>query len=190
MVWRMLREFGRIVQREVPVHLVRAHVVVADPVLAHGLEQAERALHVRFQEWFWIRDGIIVVRFGRVMHDRVVARHDTVQKVRVADITHDQFHTVLGKARDVLRIARVRELVQHGHMHVRMMLNHVMHEIRTDETTTTSHDNVLRSKRLFNHISNISCLLVRVFLENVKIGLDIQSFVFCGKLAGRLCKYG
>lgn len=32
-----------------------------------------------------------------------------------------------------------------------MMVHHVMHEIRTDETTSTGHDNVLGSKRLFNH---------------------------------------
>ena len=149
-----LRELGRIVQGEVAVHLVRAHVVVADAVFAHGLEQAERALHVRLQERFRIRDRVVVVGFGRVMHDRVVARHDFVEQIRVADIAHHELHTVLGQARDVLRIARVRELVQHGHMHVRMVVDHVMHEIRTDETTATGHDDVLRSKRLFSHMCN------------------------------------
>ena len=154
MVRGMLRELRRIVQCEVAVHLVRAHVMVADPVLAHRLQQTERALHVGPQERFRIRDGIVVVRLGRVMHDRVMPRHDPVQKVGVADVAHHELHTILGKARDVLRIARVRELVQNGHMHVRMVLDHVMHEIRPDETTTTSHNDVFRSKRLFNHRHN------------------------------------
>ena len=104
-------------------------MVVADAVLAHSLQQTERALHVRPQERLRIRDGIVVVRLGRVMHDRVVSRHDFVEQLRVADVAHHELHTILGQARDVLRIARVRELVQHGHMHVRMMIHHVMHEI-------------------------------------------------------------
>ncbi len=126
-------------------------MMVTDPILPDHLQQAERALHIRPEERFRIRDAVVIMRLGRVMHDRVMTRHDPVQQIRVADITHDQFHTVLGKARDVLRIARVRELVQHGHMHVRMMLHHVMHEIRPDETTATGHDDVLGSKRLFSH---------------------------------------
>ena len=154
-----LREPGRIIQSEVAIHLVRAHVVVADPILPDRLEQAERALHVRPQERLWIRDGIVVVGLGRVMHDRVMPRRDFVEQVSVADVAHDQLHTILGQARDVLRIARIGELVQHGHMHVRMMIHHVMHEIRTDETTATSHNDVLRSKRLFSHTDQLTIQL-------------------------------
>ena len=190
MIRRMLREPGRIIQREIPVHLVRAHMMVTDPILPDRLQQAERALNIRPEERLRIRDAVVIMRLGGVMHDRVMARHDTVQQIRIADITNHELHTILGQARDVLRIAGIRELVQHGHVHVRMMVHHVMHEIRPDETTATGHNDVLGSKRLFNHISNISCLRVRVLLENVKIRLDIQLFVFYGKPAGRLCKYG
>ena len=154
-----LRELGRIIQSEVAIHLVRAHVVVADPILPDRLEQAERALHVRPQERLWIRDGIVVVGLGRVMHDRVMPRRDFVEQVSVADVAHDQLHTILGQARDVLRIARIGELVQHGHMHVRMMIHHVMHEIRTDETTATSHNDVLGNKRLFSHTDQLTIQL-------------------------------
>lgn len=154
-----LREPGRIIQSEVAIHLVRAHVVVADPILPDRLEQAERALHVRPQERLWIRDGIVVVGLGRVMHDRVMPRRDFVEQVSVADVAHDQLHTILGQARDVLRIARIGELVQHGHMHVRMMIHHVMHEIRTDETTATSHNDVLGNKRLFSHTDQLTIQL-------------------------------
>ena len=154
-----LRELGRIIQSEVAIHLVRAHVVVADPILPDRLEQAERALHVRPQERLWIRDGIVVVGLGRVMHDRVMPRRDFVEQVSVADVAHDQLHTILGQARDVLRIARIGELVQHGHMHVRMMIHHVMHEIRPDETTATGHDDVLGNKRLFSHTDQLTIQL-------------------------------
>ena len=149
-----LRELGRIIQSEVAIHLVRAHVVVADAVLAHGLEQTERAFHVRLEERFRVRDRIVVMGLGRVMHDRVVARHDPVEQLGVADVAMHELDTVLGKARDILDVARISQSVQHGHVHVRVMVDHVMHEIRPDETTATGHDDVLRSKRLFSHIHN------------------------------------
>ena len=149
-----LRELGRIVQREVAIHFVRAHVMVADAVLPDGLEQAERAFHVRPQERFRIRDRIVVVGLGRVMHDRVVARHDPVEQLCVTNVAMHELDTVLGKARDVLDVARISQSVQHGHVHIRMVVDHVMHEIRPDETTATGHDDVLRSKRLFSHMCN------------------------------------
>ena len=149
-----LREPGRIIQSEVAIHLVRAHVVVADAVPAHGLEQTERAFHVRPQERFRVRDRIFVMGLGRVVHDRVVARHDPVEQLGVADVAMHELDTVLGKARDVLDVARISQSVQHGHVHVRVMVDHVMHEIRPDETTATGHDDVLRSKRLFSHMCN------------------------------------
>ena len=149
-----LREPGRIIQSEVAIHLVRAHVVVADAVPAHGIEQTERAFHVRPQERFRVRDRIVVMGLGRVVHDRVVARHDPVEQLGVADVAMHELDTVLGKARDVLDVARISQSVQHGHVHVRVMVDHVMHEIRPDETTATGHDDVLRSKRLFSHMCN------------------------------------
>lgn len=149
-----LRELGRIIQSEVAIHLVRAHVVVADAVPAHGLEQTERAFHVRPQERFRVRDRIVVMGLGRVMHDRVVARHDPVEQLGVADVAMHELDTILRQARDVLDVARISQSVQHGHVHVRVMVDHVMHEIRPDETTATGHDDVLRSKRLFSHMCN------------------------------------
>lgn len=151
-----LRELGRIIQSEVAIHLVRAHVVVADAVLAHGLEQTERAFHVRLQERFRVRDRIVVMGLGRVVHDRVVARHDPVEQLGVADVAVHELDTILRQARDILDVARIGQGIQHGHMHVRMVVDHVMHEIRTDETTATGHDDVLRSKRLFSHINNLT----------------------------------
>ena len=147
-----LRELGRIIQSEVAIHLVRAHVVVADPILPDRLEQTERAFHVRPQERFRVRDRIVVMGLGRVVHDRVVARHDPVEQLGVADVAVHELDTILRQARDILDVARIGQGIQHGHMHVRMVVDHVMHEIRTDETTATGHNDVLRSKRLFSHI--------------------------------------
>ncbi len=56
MVRGLLRELRRIVQGQIAVHLVGAHVMVAHIVLAGRLQQAERALHVRLQKRLRVRD--------------------------------------------------------------------------------------------------------------------------------------
>ena len=85
------------------------------------------------------------------MHDGVMPRHDAIQQIRIADISHDQLHAVFRKSSDVLRIACICQLVQYGDMHIRMIIDHVMYEIRSDEAAATGHNDVLGSKGLFGH---------------------------------------
>ena len=82
-----------------------------------------------------------------------MARHDFVEQLGVADVAVHELHAVAQDALDVLKVARIRQRVQHRDMHIRMMVIHVMHEIRTDKTTTTGHNNILRSENLFCHDS-------------------------------------
>lgn len=156
MVRGLLRELRRIVQGEIAVHLVGAHVMVAHIVLAGRLQQAERALHVRLQKRLRVRDAVVVVGLRRVMHDRVMARHDFVEQLGVADVAVHELHAVAQDALDVLQVARIRQRIQHRHMHVRMVVVHVMHEIRTDETTATGHNDVMRSKQFFSHSGHVT----------------------------------
>ena len=76
LVGRLLGELGGVVERQVAVDLVGGDVVVADAVLADGLQEAEGALHVGAQEGLGVGDGVVVVALGGVVHDRVVARDD------------------------------------------------------------------------------------------------------------------
>ena len=151
MVWGGLGELRRIIQRQIAVHLVGAYVVVTDAILTYCFEQTERALHIGVQERLGIGDGVVVVRFRRIMHDGVMPRHDAIQQIRIADISHDQLHAVFRKSSDVLRIACICQLVQYGDMHIRMIIDHVMYEIRSDEAAATGHNDVLGSKGLFGH---------------------------------------
>ena len=73
-VRRLLGKLGRVVERQVAVDLVGGDVVVADAVLADGLQQAEGALDVRAQEGLGVGDGVVVVALRGVVHDGVVAR--------------------------------------------------------------------------------------------------------------------
>ena len=148
MVRRLLGELGRVVECQVAVDLVGGDVVVADAVLADGLQQAEGALDVGAQERLGVGDGVVVVALGGVVHDGVVAWDDAVQKLGVADVAHDELHAVGGQTGDVLGVAGVGQLVQDGHVHVGVVVDHVVHEVAADEAAAARDDDVVGFKNL------------------------------------------
>ena len=145
-VRRLLGELGRVVEREVAVDLVGGDVVVADTVLADGLQQAEGALDVGAQEGLGVRDGVVVVGLRGVVHDGVVARDDAVQQRGVADVADDELHAVGGQPRDVLGVAGVGQLVQDGDVDARVVVHHVVHEVAADEAAAARDDDVLEKQ--------------------------------------------
>ena len=145
---RLLGELGGVVERQVAVDLVGGDVVVADAVLADGLQQAEGALDVGAQEGLRVRDGVVVVGLGGVVHDGVVARDDAVQQPGVADVAHDELDPILGQAGDVLGVAGVGQLVQDGDVHLGVVVDHVVHEVAADEAAAASDDDILGFENL------------------------------------------
>lgn len=83
-----------------------------------------------------------------VVHDRVVARDDAVQKLGVADVAHDELHAVGGQPRDVLGVAGVGQLVQDGDVDARVVVHDVVHEVAADEAAAARDDDVLGFKNL------------------------------------------
>lgn len=152
-VGRLLGELGGVVERQVAVDLVGGDVVVADTIFTDGLQQAEGALDVGAQERLGIGDGVIVVGLGGVVHDRVVARDDAVQQLRVADVAHDELHAVRRQPRDVLGVAGVGQLVQDGDVDLRVVVDHVVHEVAADEAAAARDDDVPGLEELFGHVS-------------------------------------
>lgn len=146
MIRRLLGELGGVVERQVAVDLVGGDVVVADAVLADGLQQAEGALHVGAQEGLRVDDGVVVVALGGVVHDPVVARHDLIEQRGVADVAHDELHAVRRQTGDVLGVAGVGQLVQDGDMYTRVVVHHVVHEIAADEAAAARDDDVLEKQ--------------------------------------------
>lgn len=189
MIRGLLGELRRIIQRQIAVHLVGGNVVVAHVVLARGLQQAERALHVRLQERLGVRDGIVVVGFGRVVHDRVVAGHQLVEQLRIADIAVHELDPIPENVLDVLEIARIRQGVQHGDMHVGMIVVHVVHKIRTDKAAATGHDDVLGGENLFCHDSQHKQKSVATPLSTTDSLFDRQGFRTNGASSGCACSY-
>lgn len=145
---RLLGELGRVVERQVAVDLVGGDVVVADAVLADGLQKAEGALDVRAQERLRVGDGVVVVALGGVVNDRVVAGNQPVQQPGVADVADDELHAVGGQARDVLGVAGVGQLVQDGDVHLGVVVDHVVHEVAADEAAAASDDDILGFENL------------------------------------------
>ena len=148
LIRRLLGELGRVVERQVAVDLVGRDVVVADSVFAHGLQQAEGALHVGAQERLGVGDGVVVVALGGVVHDGVVARHDPIEQRGVADVAHDELHAVGGQPGDVLGVAGVGQLVQDGDVHLGVVVDHVVHEVAADEAAAASDDDILGFENL------------------------------------------
>lgn len=148
LIGRLLGELGRVVERQVAVDLVGGDVVVADAVLADGLQQAESALDVGAQEGLGVGDRVVVVALGGVVHDGVVARDDAVEQLGIADVAHDELHAVGGQPGDVLGVAGVGQLVQDGHVHPGVAVDHVVHEVAADEAAAARDDDVLGFKNL------------------------------------------
>lgn len=151
-VGRLLGELRRVVERQVAVDLVGGDVVVADAVLADGLQQAEGALDVGAQEGLRVGDGVVVVALGGVVHDRVVARDDAVQQPGVADVAHDELHAVGGQPRDVLGVAGVGQLVQDGDVDARVVVHDVVDEVAADEAAAARDDDVPGGEGLLCHM--------------------------------------
>lgn len=148
LIRRLLGELGGVVERQVAVDLVGGDVVVADAVLADGLKQAEGALHVGAQERLRVCDGVVVVALCGVVHDGVVARDDAVQQPGVADVAHDELHSVGGQPRDVLGVAGVGQLVQDGDVHPGVVVHDVVDEVAADEAAAARDDDILRFENL------------------------------------------
>lgn len=147
-VRRLLGELRRVVERQVAVDLVGGDVVVADAVLADGLQQAEGSLDVRAQEGLRVGDGVVVVALGGVVDDGVVARDEPVQQRGVADVADDELHAVGGQPGDVLGVAGVGQLVQDGDVHLGVVVHDVAHEVAADEAAAARDDDVLGFKDL------------------------------------------
>lgn len=145
-VGRLLGELGRVVERQVAVDLVGGDVVVADAVLADGLQQAEGALDVGAQERLRVGDGVVVVGFRGVVDDRVVARHQLIEHSGVADVAHDELHAVRRQPRDVLGVAGVGQLVQDGDVDARVVVHDVVHKVAADEAAAARDDDVLEKQ--------------------------------------------
>ena len=135
--------------------------MVADAVLADGLQQAEGALHVGAQEGLGVGDGVVVVGLRGVVHDGVVARDDPVQQPRVADVAHDELDAVGGQPRDVLGVAGVGQLVQDGDVDARVVVHDVVHEVAADEAAAARDDDVLRFKDLRHYSPYLRSLLLK-----------------------------
>lgn len=182
-VGRLLGELGRVVERQVAVDLVGGDVVVANSVFPHGLEQAEGALHVGAQEGLRVGDGVVVVALGGVVHDGVVAGDDAVQQPGIADVAHDELHAVGGQSGDVLGVAGVGQLVQDGHVHLGVVVDHVVHEVAADEAAAARDDDVVGFEDLRHYSPYLRSLLLKA-CHKLLFGMDkLKRFALaiCGR---------
>lgn len=110
---------------------------------AARLEQPHHALHVGVQERLGIGDGAVDVGLGGEVDHGVAPGHHRAQQRFVADVAHHELHPVLGEPGDVGGVARVGELVQHGHAHARALAHHPAHEVGPHEPAPAGDEDAL-----------------------------------------------
>ena len=114
-------------------------------VAAHGLQQGEGAHQVGLDEGRGVEEGVVVVRLGGEVHDRVGAGDDAVHEVGVGDVALDDAQAsgkLGGNISQGGTVARVGELVQDDDVDVRMVLQQRVNEIRSDEAGTAGHNDL------------------------------------------------
>ena len=92
------------------------------------------------------------------VHDGIGHRHNLVQQRRVADVAVDEVHASLRDPGEVLLVAGVGERVEHGHVHLGLVVDHPVDEVAPDETGSAGDDDPLRLK----YLGHSSSLPVRV----------------------------
>ena len=150
-VGRLLGEAGRVVQRQVAVDLVGGDVVVAHAVPAAGLDEGVGALDVGAQERGRVGDGVVVVGLGGVVDHGVGLGHEAVDERGVADVAHDELDAVRGQTRDVVGVAGVGQLVEHGDVDARVLARDMVDEIGADEAAAAGDDDALKIDLLCFH---------------------------------------
>ena len=144
---RLFREEEiRAVERQVAVDLVRRDLMIAvDAVLAAGVEQHARADDVRLQEDLRILDGAVDMRLRREVDDdvRLLLLEDAVDRTAVCDVRADELEVLLlHRILERLEVARIRQLVDADDVVTRMLLEHVVDEVRANEAGTAGHDDI------------------------------------------------
>ena len=154
-VGRLLGEARRVVERQVAVDLVGGDVVVAYAVLPAGLDERVGALDVGLQERARVGDGVVVVGLGGVVDHGVGLGHEAVDERGVADVAHDELDAVRGEPRDVVGVAGVGQLVEHGDVDAGVLAHDVVDEVGADEAASAGDDDALGLEDI-RHISPIS----------------------------------
>lgn len=120
-------------------------MVVADIVFPHGFEKLVGANDIRLHEWSRICDRVVVVGFGREVHDCIMPRNHLIQHSSIAYIADDEINLASVQACQILWIACIGQLVQNSDMGLGMLFCHHADKIRSDESTSSCHQDVLRS---------------------------------------------
>ena len=78
--------------------------------------------------------------------------HEAVHERGVADVAHDELDAVGGQPRDVVGVAGVGQLVEHGDVDARVLAHDVVDEVGADEAAAAGDDYVIRD--IISHYSS------------------------------------
>ena len=119
------------------------------PVKLRGLEQAERAHHVRLREGERVLDGAVHMAFCRQVNDAVdqFVLHELVERIEVADVhLHELVVRLALDVLEVREVARVGELVEVDNLVIRVLVHEQAHHVATNKACTAGNYDILHKK--------------------------------------------
>lgn len=147
---RLFRKIVLGTRAQVAVHLIRGDLVVAlHLVIARGQQQVVRAHHVRLHKNMRINNAAVHVCLRREVDHRMelLPAKKTVDEALVGNIpAHERHPLGLDQLRDIIQIPRIRELIQHKHLILGMMLHIIMDVIAADKPGSACDEDFLGHK--------------------------------------------
>ncbi len=88
---------------------------------------------------------------GGVVDHGIGPGDQAVDQGGIADVAHDELDAVRGQARDVVGVAGVGQLVEHGDVDVRVLAHDVVDEVGADEAAAAGDDDALGLESDLSH---------------------------------------
>ena len=140
------KEQIRPVQGQIAINFIRRYLMIPlNTVLAAGIHEHSRPHDIRFQENRRILNRPVDMRFRRKIDDyiRMLLFKQPINCIAVADISLDKTEIILVHNRCQRRqIPGIRQLIQTNNPFLRVLLQHMKHKIRPNETGTAGDDDV------------------------------------------------
>lgn len=133
------------VEIQIAIDFISGDVMEPKIMPPRRLKQHIRTIDIGTQEWSRIQDGIIIMRFGGEVDDRINRRRTKLRRdqgfnqFRITDVPMDKCHAFLRYTGKIRTVTSISECVQYGYAHAGMLTHHIMYEIRADESRTAGY---------------------------------------------------
>ena len=139
---RILGKLTRVVKCQISKYLIGRDVVEAYIERTGSLKERIRAINIRRYKRRWVGNRIVIVRLGSVVDDGIMARNQSLEKLRIANVPHDKLNPIFRQPDDAIEICSVGKLIQNSNVHIGSAVHDKTDEGGSTKTATTRHKNI------------------------------------------------